>query len=401
MPTIVTRLILMSMGIKLLVDTSVQVFNPYLATIANGLGVSLVTLGQLVALRSAAGLVVPVIGAQADRFGYRPVIRGCLMLSAVGLLLVGVGHGIVLTAVAMTLMGVGFAGFLPTLHAYLSSHLPYHRRGRGLGIVEYAWALAGIVGLWPLGHLIAWAGWRSAFVVLAVGVAVASVLVGRFPTTDDDAQPTSPPSTEPFSLRRFLDLGSGRRSAWGAIVAGGFIFFAGTNVQLIYGSWLERSYGLGAGELGTTALLVGCALLVGSVAASLVSDSLGKRRSVLFGVIGMIGANLLLPVFDVGRVPAILGSMLSLAVLEFAIVSHIPLVSEQVPEQRGKVLSLATGVSLVGRSLGSITGPWVLTTFGIGVLGPMAAVIASGAIVALLGFVRDAEGAGDQYRRGN
>ncbi|MFB6286513.1 MAG: hypothetical protein ABEK03_08040, partial [Candidatus Bipolaricaulia bacterium] len=75
MRTVVSRLILMSMGAKLIVDTSVQVFNPYLATIADGLGLSLVTLGQLVALRSAVGLVVPVIGAQADRFGYLPVIR--------------------------------------------------------------------------------------------------------------------------------------------------------------------------------------------------------------------------------------------------------------------------------------------------------------------------------------
>ena len=391
MQTIVARLILMSMGIKLLVDTSVQVFNPYLATIASGLGVSIVTLGQLVALRSAVGLVVPVIGAQADRFGYRPVIRLCLLLSAVGLLLVGVGHGIVLTAVAMVLMGVGFAGFLPTLHAYLSSHLPYHRRGRGLGIVEYAWALAGIVGLWPLGHLMAWAGWRSAFVVLAAGVALASFAIGRFPKTEADAVSPASPTTERFSLRKFLDLGAGRRSAWGAIATGGFVFFAGTNVQLIYGSWLERSYGLGAGELGTTALLVGFALLVGSVGASLVSDRLGKRNSVLIGVVAMMIANLLLPVFDVGRVAAVAGVMLALAVLEFTIVSHIPLVSEQVPDQRGKVLSLATGMSLIGRSLGGLTGPWALTTFGIGVVGPMAAAIAGGAVVTLLAWVRDAE----------
>ncbi len=391
MHTVVTRLILMSMGAKLLVDTSVQVFNPYLATIADGLGVGIVTLGQLVALRSAVGLVVPVIGAQADRFGYRPVIRICLALSTAGLLLIGLGQGVVTTAIAMLLMGVGTAGFLPTLHAYLSGHLPYNRRGRGLGMVEYSWALAGIVGLWPLGHLIAWAGWRSAFVVLAAGVAAASFVIGRFPSPDESAAQAPARPRTPFSLRAFLDLGAGRRSAWGAIATGGFIFFAGTNVQLVYGSWLERSYGLGAGELGTTALLVGVALLAGSVSASLVSDRLGKRRSVLLGVLAMVVANLLLPLFDVGRIPAVLGAMLALAVLEFAIVSHIPLVSEQVPAQRGKVLSLATGTSMIGRTLGSLTGPWALATFGIGVVGPLAAVVASGAIVTLTRFVREAD----------
>ncbi len=392
MRAVVSRLILMSMGAKLIVDTSVQVFNPYLATIADGLGLSIVTLGQLVALRSAVGLVVPVIGAQADRFGYRPVIRICLGLSAAGLLLIGVGRGIVATALAMLLMGIGTAGFLPTLHAYLSEHLPYSRRGRGLGMVEYSWALAGIVGLWPLGHLIAWAGWRSAFFVLAAGVAAATFIIGRFPSTARGQDDHPPQTRTPFRLRTFLDLGSGRRSAWGAIATGGFIFFAGTNVQLVYGSWLERAYGLGAGELGTTALLVGLALLTGSVGASLLSDRLGKRRSVLLGLVAMIGANLLLPLFDVGRIPAILGTMLALAMLEFTIVSHIPMMTEQVPEQRGKVMSLAAATSMIGRTLGSLTGPWALASFGIGLVGPLAAAIAGGAVVTLTRFVRDAEG---------
>ncbi|MFB6286514.1 MAG: MFS transporter, partial [Candidatus Bipolaricaulia bacterium] len=227
--------------------------------------------------------------------------------------------------------------------------------------------------------------------VLAAGVAAATFVIGRFPSTDSDQDHSPPPSKTPSSLRSFLDLGSGRRSAWGAIATGGFIFFAGTNVQLVYGSWLERSYGLGAGELGTTALLVGLALLTGSVGASLLSDRLGKRRSVLLGLVAMIGANLLLPLFDVGRIPAILGTMLALAMLEFTIVSHIPMMTEQVPEQRGKVMSLAAATSMIGRTLGSLTGPWALASFGIGVVGPLAAVIAGGAVVTLTRFVRDAE----------
>ncbi|MBK9051174.1 MAG: hypothetical protein IPL78_09725 [Chloroflexi bacterium] len=42
---------------------------------------------------------------------------------------------------------MGTFPFIPALQAYLSSRLPYNQRARGLGIMEYARALAGILGL--------------------------------------------------------------------------------------------------------------------------------------------------------------------------------------------------------------------------------------------------------------
>ena len=45
------RLVGTGIGTKLLNDTSVQIFNPFLPVIASGLGVSVVTLGRLVGLQ--------------------------------------------------------------------------------------------------------------------------------------------------------------------------------------------------------------------------------------------------------------------------------------------------------------------------------------------------------------
>ena len=47
--------------------------------------------------------------------------------------------------------GLGIACFVPNLHAYLSARLPYSLRARGLGMVEYSWALTGIIGAVALG----------------------------------------------------------------------------------------------------------------------------------------------------------------------------------------------------------------------------------------------------------
>ena len=63
----------------------------------------------------------------------------------------------------MLLVGLGSFSFVPTLQAYLSNRLPYQQRARGLGILEYAWALSGIVGLYLVGQLLDMAGWQMPF----------------------------------------------------------------------------------------------------------------------------------------------------------------------------------------------------------------------------------------------
>jgi MFS family permease len=50
---------------------------------------------------------------------------------------------------------------------------------------------------------------------------------------------------------------------------------------------------------------------------------------------------------------------------EFNIVSHFPLLSEQVPAQRGKMMTLGSSVTLIGATVAGFTGPWLLLNVGI------------------------------------
>ena len=68
-------LIGMGLGARLLIDTSTQLFNPFLAIIAAGLGVNVIVMGAVVSLRSATGLFAPIFGGLAERWGYRFVLR--------------------------------------------------------------------------------------------------------------------------------------------------------------------------------------------------------------------------------------------------------------------------------------------------------------------------------------
>ena len=126
-------------------------------------------MGRLVALRSAMGLFSPLFGAAADRHSYRRVLQLGLLSGAAGMTIVGLSSSVWMAVPGMILSGLCFAAFVPTLQAYVSARLPYSRRARGLGILEYSWAITGIFGLYLMGQLIEATSWRAPFFVLGAG----------------------------------------------------------------------------------------------------------------------------------------------------------------------------------------------------------------------------------------
>lgn len=385
----VRRLIGVGLLTRLLVDTSVQIFFPFLSLIAQGVGTTEQVIGRLVSLRSATGLITPLFGALADRKGYRLVMRVGLLLAAVGYLLIGLSGSTAVLAAGMVVAGVGTFAFTPTLQAYLSNRLPYHRRARGLGVLEYAWALAGIVGLFLMGQLIAVTSWRMPFFVFAGGLFGAAVLYGYLPGVEK-RQKRAKLVVSGTAVRQFFVLGDGR--AYYVILSGLLLMFAGVNLFITYGTWLGKEYGLTAGGLGTVALVLGVSDLLGSVAVSVAGDGLGKRRSVILGAgLGLLFFALL-PWLNVGLVAAVGGIFLARGSFEFAVVSNMTLLSEQLPMQRAKALTLGASGALVGSTTAGLTGPWVYDHWGVGGVAAFSCV-AMGLVVVVNGlWVREPGG---------
>lgn len=359
------RLVSLGLSARLFTDTAVQLFSPFLTVFAAGLGVDIVTFGRLVSLRSGVGIVAPILGTLADRHGFRRMLRLQLLLGSAGLLLIGLSTSLWMVAPGMILMGVGLSSFVPTLHAYLSGRFPYARRGRGLSIVEYAWALSGIFGLLLMGLLMDAVGWRAPFFVLAVGLVIAYLIFGALPQTATHTTSTGRRRNWRQTVRDFVRLRGNAVSARSSMLVNGLIGFSALNVFIVYGAWLSRSYGLTTTQLGTAALFVGVADLAGSGFASLVVDRAGKRRSVISGTAATAVAFFILPWFDVSVVALMVGLMLTRTTFEFTLVSNIPLMSEQVPAERGKVLSQASMVGLFGFSIGTLVGPWLFENAGV------------------------------------
>src|SRR5690554_1440812 len=221
---------------RLLGDTANQLFNPFLGSIAAGIGISNQQLGLLVGLRSLSGLSGPALGALADRRGYLNLARLGIVLMAVGLIILSQSTTVWTAGAAMLPMGVALGLINPALQAYVGSFVSHSQRARGMGIFEYSWALAGIVGLSATGWIIAAFGWQAGVLTLA-GLLLSSLLLFR-----------RLPAPAPLSATRRMvshDPIAGT-SMWTGIAAVGLIFYASLNIMIVHGVWLGEEFGFTA-----------------------------------------------------------------------------------------------------------------------------------------------------------
>ena len=391
---------------RLAVDTTTQLFFPFLQTIALGMALDIVVLGRLVSLRSLAGMTAPLFGSAADRYGYRRIMRLSLVLAAVGMFLLGSGAGIWSVVAGMIVSGVGLTGFVPTSQAYISAQLPFAQRARGIGTLEYAWALAGIVGLSLMGLLFDRFNWQLPFIVLGTAMLAGWALLGFLPRAtgqaargerEEEIEETgalTPLNSllSPRTVRRivrFFDLGSNWRAAFAVICANGFFFFSQGHILIAHGAWLQTEYGLTPSALGLVALSQGAADLCGSVLVSLITDRIGKKRAVQAGMLGSLLVYISLPIINVGLAPVIVALVLLRFAFEYGIVSAIALISEQAPDRRGKLISLSVAFNLLGATLTGFTGPWMYARFGVWGLGPVAAACTLAAFILLTVWGRE------------
>lgn len=368
----VRRLLGSSLVMRLLVDTSVQLFYPFLPLFAAGLGITAVSMGRLIGVRTLVGLSAPLWGALADKRGYRVVMNGGLLAIVAGLVLLGVsppltlGLGVVTAVSAMILMGAGLNAFVPNLFAYLSAQLPYSQRSRGLGLLEMAWAVAGIVGVFLVGWGMDRWGWRVPLLVLAGLLLVSSVAMRSFPKTKRVRVAGGKKTAVSWRkwLADFVDLGENGRSAWAVVFITMVTMFGAFHLFGAYGQWLFVEYGLEARGLGIVALLMGVAALFASSSISLFGDKIGKRRGVWLSSLLAIGAFWLLPLLNVGLVVLIIGLFVAHFLFEFAIVSTMILATEQAPAQRGKMMTIWAAAGTVGVAIANLTGPLAYEAFG-------------------------------------
>ncbi len=350
---------------RTVVNTAHRIVYPFLPSIARGLGIPLAAASGLVTARMIAGLAAPFFGPLADRRSRRGTMEVALAILVIaGLLLVSAGTfaaGALAAAVAaFVLFGLSKVLYDPTVLAYMGDTVPYRERGRAIGIIELCWSSAWLIGVPASGLLIERFDWRAPWMVL-IGLGLLSLWlthIGLPPSRPSTRQSANRHSAIQITRawRRIL-----RRPGVVILLLTSFLLTMALELPfIVYGAWLETAFGLSLSALGLASIVVGLAEASAEVGTVVLTDRLGKRRSVLTGLIGLAASLLLLPgLATLGLVAALIGVMVVMLTFEFSIVSLLPLATELAPGERASLLSLNVTAFSLGRIAGAVGGGWL------------------------------------------
>jgi len=278
---------------------------PFLAVFARGLGVEITTLSFVVTARSFVGIFTPLFGQFVDRRGRKFGLLAGIAFFTIGMASVVLFPSFITFCIAVMLAILSKYLFDPSMQAYLGDRIPYERRGTALAVTEAAWSLSFIVGVPLVGYLIATYGWNAPFPLLAgLGLAMFAVIWWMIPRPEHSSQP--PISDSAQNVRAVLTS----IPALAGISIALWANAANELVNLIFGVWLEDSFGLKIAALAGASAVIGLSELSGEGLVALTTDRLGKPRALALGLGGNILASLLLPIVGRTEVGALVGLFL-------------------------------------------------------------------------------------------
>lgn len=346
------------MFLRTILNTAHRMVYPFLSVFARGLGVEIKTMSLLMTARSLVGALSPLFAPIADKRGRKFGMLMGFSIFIFGMLVVVIYPSFWTLAIALMLAMVGKFIFDPSMQAYLGDRIPYEKRGTALAITEMAWALAFIVGIPIVSFLIRDYGWSAPFPLFAILGGVAFFVVWRIIPKEDEHHEPVANSREGFKSVFKSNV------AIAGILIGLFASTANEIVNVIFGVWLEDSFGLKIIALAGASAVIGISELSGEGLVALTTDKLGKPLALTLGLIGNILASITLPIIGQTQLGALTGLFFFYITFEYIMVSHIPLMTELVPSARATMLSMNVTGHAIGRALGAFLAAFIYETFG-------------------------------------
>jgi len=375
---------------RLILNTARRFPYTFAPVLSRGLNVPLTAVTGLIAVNQITGFIGIFFGPIADRLGYRVIMLTGLALLVVGMFAGGIlpFYGVII--VALFLAGLGKSIFDPALQAYVGERVPYNRRGRVIGMLEICWAGSTLVGIPLVALLIDRLGWRSPFFVLGGLGLLGLLILRRLIPRKKKVSARSETHRQRSILSAWMEIfGAWRQLAREPVVLGvlGFAFFisaSNDNLFVVYGAWLEQSFGLSVIALGVGTSVIGMAELSGEILTATLADRLGLSRSVTVGLILNIICCAMLPFLGDTLFLSLTGLFFIFLTLEFTIVSALSFCTEVVPGARATMMSAFFAAAGLGRVVGALMGGPVWMGGGIYATGFVSAGAGALGLVALL-----------------
>ncbi|WP_227272377.1 MFS transporter [Roseobacter weihaiensis] len=372
------------------VGTQSYVFSGLLADLADDLGVSVGTAGQLLtAFAVTSAFAAPLVVSALSSFERKKV----LMVSLAGVGIVNLATAILPVfeafMVARIVVAIVSAAVMPMAGAIGASLVAPARQGQALGIILAGLTVAFIAGV-PLGTVVGGAfGWRATFVfAAAVAFAVIPAIAFAIPTTPPEKQA---PKADWSVLRRpVVQLG---------LFLIGMSFIAAYPVIAFIGPIITELTGFEGAGIGAMQTAIGIGSILGLIVGGFLADKRDFLPNMRVMYLGLAFALVLWTAAfafgTAGSIATIAATALIIVATSAALIAPSPAIEKALvqadPAQSSLTLAMNTSVIYLGQGIGAALGGFVVGSFGFAALGVVGGAIALVAfIVALLaGSSRD------------
>jgi len=337
--------------IRVVTNTAYRMIYPFLSIFARGLGVDISVISGLVANRAMVGAVEPFIFPFIETRGRKFGMLLGLGLFVASMGLVAIFPSLITLGIALIVGLVGKSIFDPSLTSYIADHISYEKRGTAIGIMEFAWSLAFILGVPVMGFVIAKSTWSAPFGLLGTVGFVAFIFIAL--TLVDSSKPVHHQDGMFGHVKQIVTT----PVVLTAFSIGLLTSAANEVVNLMFGVWLEDSFKLQIAALAGASAIIGLSEMGGEGFVVLFVDRLGKVRAAGIGLILNCVAALLLPLTGRTEAGALAGLFLFYITFEFTIVSMIPLMTEVMPSARATTLAFGSAANYLGRAIGALLAP--------------------------------------------
>jgi len=340
---------------RLMINTSSRMVYPFLAVFAAGLGVEIGQISLAIAASMATSAVGPFIAPIADRRGRKIGMLIGMLIFLAGTFAAWFFPGYLTFFLAIMLGNLGNNIFLPAMQAYIGDHTPYEKRGFYLAFSELSWALSFILLVPLAGLIIEKTTWSGPYAALSILGVILTVLLWWLIPTDRPSEP------EPLMILKDIKKVLSFTPAIFGILMGTAFITGNEIINVVFGVWMQDSFGLQVAALGAASSVIGFSELSGEGIAAFLADRFGKERTIGVGLFFNLVWMLTFPLLEKSLVGAFIWLFFFYITFEIVIVSSLPLMTEVTPATRATMMSLYLAALSLGRAIGDLLAPRLYT----------------------------------------
>lgn len=344
----------------------------FIPDIAVALNTSSRTIQNILAAQAATGFISPLSGPAAQRYGRKRMMVLSLLAMTMAALVVMAIPEVWVFGAAMLALGTAKIIFEPSMQAYLADRIPYHQRGKALGVIEISWSASLVVGAGFAAFALSQDSISLLFGLFAITLAFALFLVWRYLPDDKPAGDAAMSPVTPNEIVRAL-----RRHphAYWAMAYGFLLTLPHEMLLVNYALWLRDDYALTVAALGAVTLVLFAGELIGEILVAVFADNIGiKTLIIITSALAAVGYALL-PLVPVGLYGSIVLLFFTTIAIEIAIVASFVILTEVMPTARSIMMTTNIATMNGGRFIGAAMGGALYASGGFGVVGVVGLVI--------------------------